>query len=289
MALFSKTAYRLFSRYWEPFSAYMPDIKNDIKKAKMQTSVEEYFSGAVMISLVAFVFELPIISFIISLVIENFAVGLFTAFTVSAVLAAAFFYLYINYPKTLVMDRRKRIDSVLPFATLYLSTSSGTKLPIDKVFKIFIKYSGYKEIVREVNEINNDIENFGLDTYTALERAAERSPSKKFKELIWGMLSTLRSGGDLSKYLEGKSESFINDYRRKLTEFSRSLTVYTEVYLTAVVLGGVFFTILTAIISGIGGGGGNIIGLQFILVFIFIPAMSWVFITLIKSATPGDE
>jgi flagellar protein FlaJ len=187
------------------------------------------------------------------------------------------------------MDRRKKVDNFLPFATLYLSTAAGTKLTLDKIFKIFSRFSGYKEIVREIDDINNDIENFGIDIYTALERGADRSPSKKLKEVLYGVLSTLRSGGNLYTYLTDKSEALMNDYRRKLVEFSRSLTVYTEIYLTAVVLGGIFFTILTAIISGIGGAPSSIIGLQFLIVFVFIPAISWVFITLIKSATPGEE
>ena len=132
---------------------------------------------------------------------------------------------------------------------------------------------------------------FGLDVNTALERAVERSPSKLFKELIWGMLSTIRSGGDVSIYLKESAVNMVNEYRRKLYEFSHQLTIYIEVYLTSIVLGAIFFTILTSIMSGIAAGvdAASMIVMQFILIFGFIPLVSTLFIFMIKSVTPGGE
>ena len=58
--------------------------------------------------------------------------------------------------------------------------------------------------------INNDTKLFGLDIITALERAVERSPSKNFSELLYGLLSTIRAGGDMNIYLKQKSINFMN-------------------------------------------------------------------------------
>ena len=185
------------------------------------------------------------------------------------------------------MEKSKKMDSSLPFASLYLSTISGTKLPLEKIFKIFGRFSKYGELTEEVELINRDIEAFGFDVHTALERAVDRSPSKNFKDLLWGILSTSTSGGDVTSYLREKSKGLMEDYRRKLMEFSKKMMMLSEIYLTAIILGTIFFVILSAIFSGIGGGVNSIILMQTLLIFIFLPLMSMLFIILVKASTPG--
>jgi flagellar protein FlaJ len=188
-----------------------------------------------------------------------------------------------------IKKRERTIDYALPFATLYLSTFASSKLPFYKSLETFSKVTEYDEISEEFSLINNDLKTFGLDINTALERAVERSPSKNFKELLWGVLSTIRAGGNLDTYLKEKARNFMNENRRKVYEFSHNLTAFIEVYLTAIVVGAIFFTILTAIISGISGMSVDVISLQFILIFLFIPLVSIGFIYLVKAASPGGE
>jgi len=197
----------------------------------------------------------------------------------------------MNYPKLIIREKAKHIDNILPFATLYLSTVASSKLPVHKIFEIFSKFGEYGELTDEMRSIKNDIDVFGLDVNTALERAVERSPSKLLKEMMWGMLSTIRAGGDLAVYLKETAINLMNEYRRKLYEFSHQLAIYIEVYLTSIVLGAIFFTILTSIMSGIAAGAStsNIIVLQFLLIFIFMPLISILFILMLKSITPGRE
>jgi flagellar protein FlaJ len=199
------------------------------------------------------------------------------------------FIAYVNYPKIIIGEKTKKIDDQISFAAVHLSTLASTKLPLDKVFEIFSKFSAYGEITNEFSKIESDMKMFGLDINTAIERAVERSPSKNLKELLWGILSTNTTGGDIDIYLREKSKSFMSEYRMKLRDFSQQLAIYIEVYLTAVVLGAVFFVILTSIVAGITGVGQQVLGLQFFLIFIFLPIVSALFIYLIKSSTPGGE
>lgn len=157
------------------------------------------------------------------------------------------------------------------------------------MLELFSKFGQYGELSSEFNQMQNEISLFGLDANTALERAIDRTPSKNLKELLYGILATNTSGGDMSVYLKDKSNSFFADYKRRLYDFSHQLTVYIEIYLTAIILGAIFFVILTAILAGISGTGGNIIFLQFFLIFLFLPLISGVFIFLIKSAQPGGQ
>jgi len=291
MSAYNKLAFRLFSQVSEKVSGYFLDVKSNLKRARIKLSVQEYISIAIMTAFIVFVVGFPILSFLFGLMFRTFLFSFISSFTVTIALTIGAFAVVLNYPKLIIDQKERSINNSLPFATLYLSTIASTKLPLHKVFDIFARFSDYGNLTKEVELISNEIELFGLDINTALERAIDRSPSKELKELLWGMLSTRRSGGDLHAYLREAAANLTNDYRRKLYEFSHQLTLYIEIYLTAIVVGAIFFTILTSIISGLGGAmqTSNIIVLQFLLIFCFMPMVSVLFIIFVKTITPGQE
>jgi len=289
MGFYTKTAMRLFGQAADATAPYFIDLKSNLKCARIKMSVQEYMSVAIFTSLLVFIVELPLLSFIIAILIPSWMFAFISSFTLSIFLIIIFFLAFINYPRVIIKERGKRLENTLPFASIYLSTLFGSRLPMQKVFNIFSKHSKYGEITEEINAITNDIEVFGLDANTSLERAVERSSSKNFKELLWGMLSINRSGGDMNAFLKEKSKGAMEEYRRKMYEFSHQLTIYIEIYLTAVIMGAIFFSILTSIMSGLTGIGEGTIYLQFVLIFLFLPAVSVIFIILIRSAAPGGE
>jgi len=280
---------KLFGQLSESLETYFTEVKGDLKRARMKMSIQEYMSVAILTSMIVFIFELPLLSFIFSLILQSFLLGFITSFTVSIFLTVVFFLIFLNYPKIVIKNRSTQLDKTLPFASLYLSTIAGSKLPLNKIFEVFSRFSKYGEITDEISTITRDTEALGIDINTSLERAIDRTPSKNFKELLWGLLSVNRAGGDVHTFLEQSSKNLIAEHRRKLYEFSHQLTIFIEMYLTAVVLGAIFFIILTSIMTGISGVGGNIIILQFLLIFVFLPLISLVFILLVRSMTPGGE
>lgn len=287
--VFNKFAMRIFYPMTENALPYFTNLKSDLKRADVKLTVQEFLSNGIMISFLVFTFELPALSFIFGILLKSFLFGFISSFTFSLFITVLFFIFYVNAPKFTIRSKAKKIDDSLPFATTHLATISSSKLPFNKVIEIFSKLGFYGELGKEISRLVNDMKYMGLDVNTALEREIDRTPSKNFKELMYGILSTNRSGGDMSVYLNEKAKSFLAEYRRRLYEFSHQLSLFIEIYLTAIVLGAVFFVILTSIISGIGGIGGNVVLLQFFLIFIFLPLISAVFIYLIKSSTPGGE
>jgi flagellar protein FlaJ len=253
----------------------------------MRISAQEYISRGILLTFIVFAFEISLLSIIFTIILKNFLAGLVTSLTASFFLTSIFFLTYLNYPKVLINSKSKKIENFLPFASLHLATIASSKLPLNKMFQIFSKFDIYEDFTAEIRKIESDIHLFGIDVNTALERAIERTPSKNFRELLWGILSTNRSGGDLAIYLKEKSKSFMAEYRRKLYEFSHQITIYIEIYLTAIILGAVFFVILTSIMSGISGTTQSTLMLQFFLIFLFLPLVSGVFLFMIKSSAPG--
>jgi flagellar protein FlaJ len=289
MSFYTKQAFRLFGHYSENILDIFSDLKIDLKKAGMKISAQEYACVALFTTFLIFLVALPIFSLILGLLTGGFLFSFITSFTLSLCVAFLAFIFFLNYPKFVKNEKAKEIERALPFASLYLSTIAGSELPLHTSFKLFTRFGGYGRMGEEINMINQDVELFGLDINTALERAVDRTPSKNLSELLWGILSVARAGGKVQEYLKQKSASLMQEHRRKLSEFAHSLTVYIEIYLTAIILGAIFFTVLTAIVSGITGAGGRIILLQAFLIFVFIPLISTTFIYLIKKASPPSE
>jgi flagellar protein FlaJ len=290
MSFFEKIAMRYLDKYIEPNLEVFSDLKKDLKKSGMRKTLEEYLATSLLMCIILFVIELPIFSLIFSLLNFGFLFSFFMAITTSVLVCSFFFLMFVNYPKFLIRDKARSIDRTLPFAGIYLSTIASSRLPPHRIFEIFSKFKEYGEISYEAKRIVADMKIFGLNIYDSLEKAIDRTPSKELKDLFWTILSTLKAGGDLHIYLSEKSKSFLSDYRRRLDEFSQSLSIYLEIYLTALVLGTIFFIILTSVMSGFTGMvAENIIFVQFFLIFLFVPLISIAFIILIKSSSPGGE
>jgi flagellar protein FlaJ len=252
-------------------------------------SLSEYLSISLFTCLIVFTIEMPTLTLILALLFQSPFFAFITAFSVTLCIIAVFFFAFLNWPKAIIAGRAKSIEKSMPFASLYLATVAGTHLPLHQIFKIFSKFTRYVAINREVASIVHDVDVFGYDIDTALKRAVNRTPSRIFKELLWGLLSTRAAGGDLCAYLQAKSKGYFAEYRRALYEFSHRLTLFVEVYLTAVVLASVFFIVITSIVSGITGVAGNILGIQLLLICIFMPLISLLFILLVKAMTPVGE
>lgn len=291
MGFYTKISFRFFSQFSENIEHFFGDLKKDLKRARIKISFQEYMSIAIMTCFIIFLTMFPALSLFFGFIFVNVLLAFLSSLSICLGITIVTFFIFVSYPGMIIKEKEKKIDNALPFAALYLSTVASSQLPLHKIFEIFSKYSDYGELTKEIQSITDDVEVFGIDINTAVERAVQRSPSKALKELLWGILSTVRSGGDLSKYLKEVAVNQMNEYRRKVYEFSHTLTIYIEIYLTAMVLGAIFFTILTSIMSGIGGGsgGGNVIMMQFMIIFLFMPVISTMFIWMVKSSTPGSE
>jgi len=284
--MISKYAFRLFGDLAKKIEPYFPELKEELRKADLKISPQEYIANALFASLLSFIVTLPFIALSISISIGAFLFSYLMSITLAMGLPITVFLIYLNYPKSIIKEREKKIDSYLPFSTLYFSSIVSSGLPLHKAIKMFVEFEEHGSVAEEMKKIVNDVEFYGLDILSALERAVNRTPSRKFREFLYGILATIRSGGNLFTFVKERTADFFIDYRRKLSEFSHSMTIYTEIYLVAVVLGTIFFVILTSVVSALGGATQNILGLQLFMIFVFLPMISILFLFLVKKAQP---
>lgn len=268
---------------------YFEDMVGTLIMADIGLTLHEYLSAAILSSAVAFVLSVPLISMSMALVTgtaSGAVAGLIMGFFVGIFLSVAVFMGFYFYPHIRVGQRRANIDNNLPFATMYLSTIAGTGTPPAALFSLLGEFKEYGEVSEEAEKISRDIYTFGAGTTEAIRGAARRTPSEKFKGLLWGMDSIITTGGDLREFLRQKSESFMADYRRSLDEFTDTLNILVEMYITLVIVGSVFLIIISTIMGALGGNSSLIISLQVFTVLFLIPFAAVMFVVIVKGVSP---
>ena len=151
-----------------------------------------------------------------------------------------------------------------------------------QIFKMLAKRKG--AIGDESRKIYKNVAGLGMNLTNAIQKAATKTPSSLFADLLWGMVSVITIGGDLEAYLNEKTRSLMVQYRHSLDDYSNQISLYTEIYITLIIVGSLFFIILIAILAPLVGG--NILFVQTFLVFFFMPLVSIGFILLLKSIAP---
>lgn len=273
----------------DPLVSYFDSLKDDIQKANIPLSLNEYVYVMFFVTVFVFLLEFPLLSFITGLFFRNAFLSFLFSFTTSIFMSLVFFFVFYSYPSFVANRRKKQIDFALPFATTYMASVASSGAPPTTMFKVLGQFDEYGEISKEAKKIYSDTEAFGMNLIDSLRKTASRTPSTMLKELLWGLTTVLTAGTNPSSFLHEKSRGFMEENRRKLREFSQTLALLIEIYLTLIMVGSIFFIIMTSMMSIFGGSGTGlfITFLQFLDVFIILPFVSIAFILLLKMLAPS--
>ncbi len=278
--------YDQIGSYTLDYVEYFEDLRPQLSKSGLEVSLPEYISMMVFTSIMAFTFGIFVLGTLMTL--STGASGFIFALIISIVSSAGSLIGFYLYPSIIIKDRATKMRDTLPFATMYMSTLAGTGTSVGELFKNLSKTEEYGEISKEAKKINRDIETFGMDVTEALQRAAERTPSKDFKELLWGINHTITSGGSLRAFLHERADTLMTDYQRRVESFSEQLSLVVEIYITLVIVGSIVFTSLSIVMTSFTPYSANTIALiQISAIFIGLPLISGIFIFIVDSMAPG--
>jgi flagellar protein FlaJ len=281
---YADISYQFFGELSKSIRPYFLDIREELKKANLNYTLEEYLSLAIFTTAITFLAETVILAFIFGLFI-NPLISLVLSFTLSMAVSGLLFFLFYTYPTAASKNRANKIRKVLPFSTSYMATIASSNVQPITVFKTISKFKEYSEMSIEAESIVRDVEMFGMTMSSAIKKQAKLTPSSELKELLFGINTMALSGGNLAVYLKEKSEEYMNDYRRRIRKYSQDLSLYVEMYLTLIITGSIFFIVLSSIIATISAGLGTIL-IQMLIVFVMLPLISIAFIFLIRAADP---
>lgn len=278
--------YNLAGPYALEYLEYFEGLRPQLTMAGLDISLPEYLSMMFVTTLGVFSSVFLILGGVMTLStgISGFMIGLIFAILFSMF---TFFGFYI-YPRILVSNRASQIRDTLPFATMYLSTLAGTGTSLPEIFQNLSEVDEYGEVSVEAGKISRDVNTLGMDISEALKRAAGRTPSDDFEELVWGINHSITTGGSLREFLRQRAESLMNDYQRRVQEFADQLSLLVEMYITIVIVGSIIFTSMSAVMSSFASMSPElVVTVQMIAIFVGLPLISGMFIIFVRGIAPG--
>jgi flagellar protein FlaJ len=249
------------------------DLPSTLKVLKYGISAEQYVARGMIISFYIFLLSLFSSIVVISILTFNPLFGTTAALIISFFLSFSFFFFYLKLPSLKVRSIENKIEKEMTHAIPLFSAFVSDKIPLEYSFKSFVDSNPTLRISKEFNEIYNITRFGGLDIVRALELKIEMTPSRKLRNFLFGLLTTIKSGASIKDYVTKSSEDEIIEYRNKIREASKKMTLFLEIYMIAIVIGSIFLLIVTSIFSLIQPIP-NLLELQFFIVFVLVPIIS---------------
>lgn len=195
------------------------------------------------------------------------------------------FYIYPIYRADKL---RRELEDELPFTTGYMAILANAGVSSEKIFFSLSSLSVPLAVSNEAKNIVRDLNLFGLDIISALEKASKRTPSVRFRRMVEGFISTIHSGGDLAAYLRGKSRQYMKLKRISLRKFSDNLSILSEFYVALLVTGPLLLVVMLAVIAMLGGTLGILdpTVLLSMLTYLGIPLSSIMFLIVLDAISP---
>ena len=283
-------AYHLIGEKIGRFLPLFTGLNISLYRSELKINFKAYISLTILATIAI---SSAVLVFVPCLAFFVFRVPLLSAFLFgfgAALFAGAFsttgFYLYPIYRA----DKLKReLEDELPFTTGYMAILSSAGVPPEKIFSSLSSLSVPLTVSKEAKDVVRDVNLFGLDIISALERASERTPSERFSEMLEGVISTIHSGGNLAGYLRIKTKDYMKLKRIGLKKFSDTLSILSEFYVTLLLTGPLLLVIMLSVMAMLGGGSLGILSpdlLLSLLTYIGIPLGAIMFLIILDGTSP---
>ena len=214
------------------------EFKKTLKRANLKVSIYEYISMVLFVISLTTIFLLGFFYFLY----YYFNLNPIFLIILPVIIVIVLFLLYL-YPSFVVSNRRRDIESKLAYSVTYMAAMAGAGVAPIKIFENIARSPLYGEITEEAKNIVTESRIFGKDIVTVLVDYSFITPSRKFSDLLQGIVATIRSGGDLNAYLKNKADGIMFEYREVRKEFTDTLGIYSEIFIAFI------FLILLLIVS----------------------------------------
>lgn len=287
---FRRIAYSRFGRYMERILPRFSELGLTLRKAGMDISLRMYLSTAFLTTFISIFLGFPAGIGIFRAINGEFNTNVWLGAIIIGILIPIVVILgFYVYPSYVSSNRKRALESSLPTASSFLAAMASAGVAPDKAFLALANENIRLEIAKEAEKITRNIEILGYDLLTALEYAAENSPSKVYSAFLEGLVSVVTSGGDMTAYLTNETKSLMRDKIREEKEFIEGLGVIAELFLVIGVVAPIFFVIMLAVLAIMATSASNQgTVLMTLLTYVLIPVGMSVIIVLIDGMQPTE-
>ncbi len=297
-------AFNVFGKYYTKRRSEYFSLRHDLMKNRMRFAYDTYLSGALLSAIICSVVALLGFTLTVMLlgvpdikatrlmlpiwmapylVFKPLIIALVGALLFVGVVFFVVYKGFMLYPSIMAGDRRRNIDTMLPYAVNYMSAMSGAGvLPVD-LFRSLAKNSIYGQVSVEFRYLVRDLEVLGADLVTAMKSLSMTTPSEMLQDFLQGAITVVTSGGQLETYFQVKADQYLQENRQTQKEFLETLGLLGETYVTAFVAGPLFLIVVMSIMSIMGSA--QMVFL-YLIIYALVPIGSIMYVILISSLTP---
>jgi flagellar protein FlaJ len=270
-------SFRLFGSMAPKFLKNIYQFKDTLSKARIKIYPETY------VSLMLFVALLTVPASIISVIILAF----FGFMPIIFLIPLPFYVMagFLLAPLSKASDRGANLEREMPFVASYISVMASGGIAPYTSFKRLSEVDLMPAMKSEAREIIKDVEIFGIDPLSALEKAAKENPLDIFKEFLAGYASTVIIGGDIGHFLERKAEDIFKERATRVKAAAERLGMLMETFIIVQVMMSLCFYILFSV-NAIQPGATQDVSGMIMYTYLFTPLLSGMFIWLAHNMQP---
>ncbi len=231
---------------WDYIAKKDPKLEKEIITAHLNKTPGEFVLGVLKISVMTSIaFGFLTMLLILKMHLNGFLIPV--AFLFYFIVSFMFFY---QLPKGKIRSREREINKEILFAGRYLLVKLESGMPLyNALIDIANSYGVASKYFRE---IVNDIET-GVTIEDALEKAREYNASKKFKRILWQIVTSLKTGIDVTDSLRTTLEDIRNEQIIEIKAYGKTLNSIMMFYMiigcVLPSLGFALFTIFSSFLS----------------------------------------
>ncbi len=251
-----------------------------IRLANIKLLSKTYVSMMVFSTMISLPISLLLIYLFLGSILKTIPLAILTTIL-------TFVIIYI-YPWSIIKVRRGKIRTELVFATIHMSAIAGSGAQPSKIFQLLIDSKDYPELESELKRIVNNMHLFGYNLTTSLKIVASTTPSDYFKELLNGMVSTIETGGNITKYLQDKADDALATYQSDQKKYLAQISSYSDIYTGILIAAPLLLLVTLAILEKISPSisGISINTLASFGTFLGIPLINIIFLVFLSITQP---
>jgi archaellum biogenesis protein FlaJ (TadC family) len=253
-------------------------LRKSLLKAGLSTPIEKYLRLTVRAT------ELSILPAVIAVILLPRL-----WFLCLAIPPAAFLIFLLRPQLHWQLQRKSEIDDEIPYILSFMTLMAQSNTPADKIFQSLATMETTKPVRVEAARIVRDTNLFGHDILTAMLATADLSPSETFADILNGIVRTVRTGGDLPRFLRLLLQRAYSSRTIKLDEILRRISMYSMMYVMALVVAPLSAVIML-VMMGVFGGGLDVRPIIYFVDYLMIPLLAFfIWILVDRARTAGME
>lgn len=259
------------------YVAKFPAIRDKLLRAHMAVKADDFvkkcFTGSLIIAVAC-----AVLAFFSLDVLE---VSLLHLLWLFPALWLVFFWFMLRTPDVNIRKRQRQMDKDVLFAGRFLLVKIESGQPFFNALEDASKAHGVAG--QYFGEIVNEIK-LGTPIEKALDRAIDRSPSDKFRRILWQINNSLKTGTDIGSTLRAILRQIMDEQIIEIKEYGKRLNSLAMFYmLLGIVVPALGMTLFIIIAS--------FLDIQITFTYLLFAAamlafLQFIFISLFKSIRP---